>query len=101
MRRKAVDNFELQRWRALSAAEALSAIADYAKIDASFRPLKSATSTRWHATVGDLHFEILCTGPKFWDTRNKAGGCGAVDLAMHLLSIDFKHAAAMLRTKGL
>ncbi|WP_229657080.1 hypothetical protein [Burkholderia pseudomallei] len=37
MRRKAVDNFELHRWRALSAAEALSAIADYAKIDASFK----------------------------------------------------------------
>lgn len=65
MRRKAVDNSELQRWRALSAAEALAAIAEYAKNDATFRPLKSAASTRWHATVGDLHFEILCTGPKF------------------------------------
>lgn len=101
MRRKAVDNSELRRWRNLSAAEALSAIADYAKIDASFRPLKSAASTRWRATVGDVHFEILCTGSKFLDTRNKIGGCGAIDLVMDLLGADFKHAVATLRTRGL
>ncbi|VWD30273.1 hypothetical protein BCO18430_05976 [Burkholderia contaminans] len=101
MRRKTVDNSELQRWRALPAAEAHASIADYAKIDVTFRPLKSAASTRWHASVGDLHFEILCTGPKFWDTQNKVGGCGVVDLAMRLLSPDFKLAIAILRTRGL
>lgn len=101
MRRKAVDNSELQRWRTLSAVEALASIADYAKIGVTFRPLKSAASTRVHATVGDPHFEILCTGPKFWDTRVKVGGYSAVDLATHLLSSDFKHAIAILRTRGL
>ncbi|HDR9058244.1 TPA: hypothetical protein QDB02_006061 [Burkholderia vietnamiensis] len=101
MRRKAVDNSELQHWRTLSITEALPAIVDYGKIDGTFRPLKSAASIRWHATVEDFYFEILCTGPKFWDTRGKVGGCGAVDLAMYLLSVDFTRVVAILRTKGL
>jgi hypothetical protein len=54
-------------------------------------------TTRWHATVGGHDFEILCTGPKFWDGRAVRGGGGAIDLAMHLFGVDFKDAVGRLK----
>ncbi|MBZ3343388.1 hypothetical protein IPR00_22095, partial [Xanthomonas perforans] len=33
--------------------------------------------------------ELLATGPKWYDTRAEKGGGGAIDLAMHLLRLDF------------
>jgi hypothetical protein len=97
----AVDDDSLDRWRRIEAAQALVALADYAKQDPDFKPLKDARTTRWHASVGGLDFELLCTGPKFHDTRAGLGGGGAVDLAMHLLHLRFKQAAALLRRKRL
>ena len=43
------------------------------------------------------NFELLLTGPKFYDTRQKRGGGGAIDLVMHLYQIDFKKAVDRLR----
>lgn len=37
-------------------------------------------------------------GPKFYDTRQKRGGGGAIDLAMYVYGLDFK--AAVGRLKG-
>jgi integrase len=94
------DNSELVRWRSLNAQDVLSVLADYAKQDCDFKPRTSHRSTRWHATANGFEFEILCTGPKFLDTRGGKGGGGAVDLAMHLLGLDFKQAICLLRCKG-
>ena len=96
-----VDNSDLERWRSLDAAAALNALADYAKEDASYVPRLSTKSTRWHVSVAGIDYEILCTGPKFWDTRAERGGGGAVDLVMHLFGLNFKHAVAMLKDRGL
>lgn len=101
MARRAVDNSDLQRWRSLDSADVLTVLADYAKRDLTFAPRNDPHSTRWHATLGGLHFELLCTGPKFWDTRSNLGGGGAVDLVMHLLKVDFKQATRTLRDRGL
>lgn len=101
MARKAVDNFDLARWRSLDAASVLLLLADYAKQDHDFIPRASLTSTRWHATAGGNDFELLCTGPKFLDTRANKGGGGAIDLAMHLLRMDFRQAAKLLHSRGL
>ena len=101
MAKQAVDNLELTRWRSLSADIALSTLADHVKQDRTFSPKASGASTRWHVHAGGMDFEILCTGPKFFDTRTSVGGGGAVDLAMYLLNIDFKQAARLLRSKGL
>lgn len=79
----------------------LVAIADYAKRDITFFPIKDKATTRWHATVRGREFELLLTGPKFWDTRLQKGGGGAVDLAEHLFRIDFKEAVGELRKKRL
>ncbi len=99
--RKSVDNFELARWRRLPAIDVLHLLADHAKQDTHFVPRESAASTRWHVAIDDRNFELLCTGPKFWDTRANLGGGGAVDLAMHLHGVTFKEAAQILRSKGL
>ncbi|MEK7891600.1 hypothetical protein AAB992_31315 [Burkholderia contaminans] len=101
MGRKAVDNSDLVRWRTLAATDTLHLLADYAKQDRSFIPRTSHQSTRWHAKVNGAEFEILCTGPKFLDTRAGKGGGGAIDMAMHLLRLDFKQAVNLLRSKGI
>jgi hypothetical protein len=92
----AVDKSLLERWRSLDAVDVVSALADYAKRDPSFVPIKSTTSERWHVSVCGRDFELLLTGPKFWDTRESAGGGGAVDLAMHLAGLRFKDAVRLL-----
>jgi len=101
MVRRSVDNSRLERWRRLDAAAVLAVLADHAKQDRDYLPVKDPGSTRWHATVKGVDFEILCTGPKFLDTHGGAGGGGAVDLAMHVLGVDFKRAIAALSEVGL
>jgi len=96
-----VDNQILDRWQKLDASNVLLAVADYAKEDASFVPAKNAATTRWHARVGQTEFELLLTGPKFWDARANRGGGGAVDLVMHLHGCHFKPATALLKESGL
>lgn len=92
----AVDRSLLERWRSLDSVYVLSAIADYAKRDLSFAPVKSAATQRWHVSMGGRDFELLLTGAKFWDTRAEVGGGGAVDLSMHLAGLEFKDAVRLL-----
>jgi len=96
-----VNSEELGRWRTIDASVTLAKFADHAKRDHTFEPIKDQTTVRWHATVNGREFELLLTGHKFFDTRAKKGGGGAVDLAMHLLQVDFKAATGMLRVKNL
>lgn len=96
-----IDGVALSRWRSLDAAVAIAAIADHAKRDKTFKPVKDSATSRWHVTIDGNEFELLLTGPKFWDTRARAGGGGAIDLTMHLGSIDFKGAVRRLQALGL
>lgn len=93
-----INKTELERWRDLSASAVLSQIADYAKQDITFVPIKNNKTSRWNVTIpGKGDYEILATGPKFWDMRENIGGGGAVDLVMHLFGMDFKQAFTKLR----
>lgn len=96
-----IDSGELGRWRTLDAVVTLLALADHAKRDPTFEPIKNQATTRWHANLQGRDFELLLTGPKFFDTRAETGGGGAIDLTMHLLRADFKAATSILRRKGL
>lgn len=98
---KRVDEVTLARWQALPAVETLLSFADHAKEDRTYRPLTGRPTTRWHVTVAQSEFELLLTGPKFWDTRAKVGGGGAVDLLMHLTGDDFRGAVKALQARGL
>jgi hypothetical protein len=92
---------ELQRFRQIPAALAVAALATYAKRDRTFIPTKSLTTERWYATVGSYQFELLLNGPKFYDTRTKVGGGGAIDLAIHLHCLSFIDAVGLLRKRGI
>ncbi len=96
-----VDNSLLVRWRSLDLTQVLLVITNYAKRDVTFIPDKDSRTERWHATYGDREFELLLTGTKFWDTRAKVGGGGAVDLCVHLTGANFKGAVKLLSDAGI
>uniref|UniRef100_E6PQB1 Uncharacterized protein n=1 Tax=mine drainage metagenome TaxID=410659 RepID=E6PQB1_9ZZZZ len=98
---RTVDEAELRRWRELSAADVVVKLATYAKRDAAFVPIKNPATRRWHVNAQGQEFELLLTGSKFFDTRMERGGGGAVDLAKHLLGLDFRRAVEILRRCGL
>lgn len=52
----------------------------------------SYDKAKWHTTQGT----ISCTGTKFMNWNQNAGGGGAIDLAMHLNNLDFKAAVEWL-----
>ncbi|WP_035848326.1 hypothetical protein [Cupriavidus neocaledonicus] len=93
-----VDDRTLQQWRSLDAAFVLQRLGCYAKRDVSFHPIKVKKTARYHVNANGRDWELLLTGPKFWDARADKGGGGAVDLVMYLFNLDFKHAANMLRS---
>lgn len=95
-----MDNSDLLRWRCLDSASVLIVLATHAKRDASYEPTKDKSSSRWHANVDGREFELLLTGPKYWDTRSCVGGGGAIDLMMHLTGVDFKGATRRLKGLG-
>ncbi len=97
MARGTVDNSELERWRALPALHVLKMMADHIKEDPDFIPLKQRNASRWHASIGGYDYEFLVSGSKFYDTQQKRGGGGAIDLAMYVFGIDFKAAVQLLR----
>ena len=92
-----VDEEELKSYRAMDCAVVLPLVSDYCKSDADFVPIKDSHTNRWYLVVDGRQFELLTTGPKWFDPRVKCGGGGAVDLTIHLFGIDFKQAVAMLR----
>src|SRR5882724_5482838 len=97
--RRQVDDAELAKWRDLDVELVLTRLSDFAKPDPDFQPVKNSSTQRWHVRVAERQFEILTTGPKWYDTRQGRGGGGAVDLAMHLLGVDFKGAVQVLRAR--
>ena len=95
-----VEDTELRRWRALPANQLLMRVATFAKRDGTFEPVKSTGTERWHANVEGREYELVTDGPKFFDTRAKRGGGGAVDLVMHVHHLDFQAATALVRLLG-
>ena len=45
-------------------------------------------------------WELLVTGPKWFDTRAGEGGGGGIDLVMHLLGLDFVKSVKLLASVG-
>lgn len=92
------NQIELERWRSIDASDVISKFADFAKCDQTYVPIKNEKSKRWNVTIRETgEYEIITTGPKWYDTRTKRGGGGAVDLVMHLCNIDFLQAVAKIR----
>jgi hypothetical protein len=92
-----IDDAALETLRQLEPRQALDALGLYWKTDPSFVPVKDASTVRLHVTVGASVVELLVTGVRWFDPRRGRGGGGAIDLAMHLLAVDFRAAVAKLR----
>jgi hypothetical protein len=82
--------------REMPSERALVRIALHVKADPTYRPLSQPASRRWHIRAVSGEFEILTTGVKWYDTRAKKGGGGAIDLAMHVLRVSFVDAVKRL-----
>lgn len=98
---RAVDNSDLSRWRGLDAHQVLTLLGCYCKEDPSYVPTVAKRTRRFHVDVAGSDFELLLTGPKYYDMRAAKGGGGAIDLVMHLWGVPFKKAALMLRAADL
>lgn len=98
MSRKYVPEADLKRLRSLDLAEVLDQMCIEHKADASYQPRRHANSMRWHVTVEAYVHELIVTEQQWFDTRAGKGGCGAVDLLIHLFSISFLEAVHRLQT---
>ncbi len=98
--RKSFDAHTLARLREMSSERALALLAVHLKADSSYVPVKEPQSRRWHVRTTLGEFEILTTGPKWYDTRAKKGGGGAIDLAMHILALPFVEAVKLLTERA-
>ncbi len=86
----------LLQLRVMPSEAALALLTIDLKMDPNFVPVKDSTSRRWHACTTHGEFEILTTGTKWYDTRAKRGGGGAIDLAVHLCDLSFVDAVKLL-----
>ncbi|MGH8221231.1 MAG: hypothetical protein ACREUT_22095 [Steroidobacteraceae bacterium] len=89
----------LDRVRDLQIEIALEAIATMLKADPTFIPTKDMRTRRWNVCTERGDYEILTTGCKWYDTRARIGGGGAIDLAMHLLGLSFVDAVKRLSSE--
>ena len=96
---KSFDVATLTRLREMAAGDALALLAIHVKADPTYLPVKAGHSRRWHVHTARGEFEILTTGPKWYDTRAHQGGGGAIDLTMHVLGLSFVDAVKHLTRK--
>jgi hypothetical protein len=82
--------------REMPSETVLAAISMIVKEDTTFVPSKDPRTRRWNICTETGDYEILTTGCKWYDTRAKVGGGGAVDLAMHVLRLSFVDAVKQL-----
>ena len=94
--RRSFNPATLTRLRDLPSEAVLARLAMEIKPDPTFIPVKDAGSRRWHAHTTQGDFEIVTTGPKWYDTRARKGGGGAIDLAMHVVGLSFVEAVKLL-----
>jgi hypothetical protein len=95
--RQSFSRATLTSLRDIPSDEALTLLAIYCKADPLYVPVKDPRSRRWHVRTASGEFEILTTGSaKWYDTRAKKGGGGAIDLAMHLMQVSFVDAVKLL-----
>ncbi len=97
MRSRRFDDARIVYLRQVPVLATLDALGLYWKRDASFEPVKDKATVRVHISIGGAVVELLATGPKWYDMQTERGGGGAIDLAMHLLRLDFVAAVKRLQ----
>jgi hypothetical protein len=98
--RRTFSRATLTALRQMPSEDALVLLATYCKPDPAYVPVKDSRSRRWHGRTTCREFELLTTGPKWWDSRAGKGGGGAIDLTMHLVQLPFVDAVKLLIKRG-
>jgi hypothetical protein len=96
MRRARFDGAVLDSLRSMTPQQTLDRLGLGWKIDPNFSPQKNPATVRLHVTVGAGVVELLATGVRWYDVRERKGGGGAIDLTMHLLGVSFVDAVRRL-----
>jgi hypothetical protein len=94
--RRSFNPATLEGLRQMASEDVLALVAVHLKADLTYAPTKDPRTRRWHACTSQGEFEILTTGPKWWNTRAQKGGGGAIDLAMHVRGLSFVDAVKLL-----
>lgn len=94
--RRSFDESMLEQLRRMPSDQVLRRLAIHLKPDCTYVPRKTLESRRWHLLTERGDFEILTTGRRWFDTRERRGGGSAIDLAMHLLGVSFVEAVKRL-----
>ncbi|HEY1891516.1 MAG TPA: hypothetical protein VGG63_13970 [Steroidobacteraceae bacterium] len=94
--RRSFDESMLEQLRRMPSDQVLRRLAIHLKPDRTYVPRKTPESRRWHLLTERGDFEILTTGSRWFDTRERLGGGSAIDLAMHLLGVSFVEAVKRL-----
>lgn len=87
---------QLAALRAMPLESVFKKLELYYTKDPDYKPRKDLSGVRYNISVEQQVFEILVTGIRWYDMREKKGGGGAIDLTMHLLSLDFRSAVKLL-----
>lgn len=97
MRSRRWSDDDLAVARSMSFDQVIAKLDLRAKRDMTFVAASRQETTRWNVDVaGGGVVELLLTWPKWFDTRQRRGGGGAIDLAMHLTGLKFSAAVALL-----
>jgi len=94
MAKRSFDDETLKWVREMPLPLVLDRLRDAGKLfwrrDLDFKPEKDARTVRLYVSSPEgAAWELLVTGPKWFDTRAGKGGGGGIDLVMHLLGLDF------------
>jgi hypothetical protein len=98
--RRSFDPVLLERSRSLDCVRVLLALDGHFEQDRSFVPVKNKNSQRWHCSTVRDDFELLITGSKWFDTRQRNGGGGSIDLVVALTGCLFVDAVRVLVARG-
>jgi hypothetical protein len=94
--RRSFDDAFVERLRSVPVLDALNSLGLYWRIDPTFQPVKNANTKRLYVSVGSSVIEMLLVDRKWYDVRLGIGGGGCIDLAMHLLDLNFVQAVKAL-----
>jgi hypothetical protein len=87
---------QIARLRAIDLEDVFDILGLYAKLDATYNPIRNRHSRRYHVSVNHTVYELLITEDKWYNCHTRTGGGGAIDLTMHLYREKFIQAVRRL-----
>lgn len=94
--RRSFDDAFVERLRVVPVLDALNRLGLCWRLDPTFQPVKNDDTKRLYVSVRSSVVEVLLTDQKWYDPKLGIGGGGCIDLARHLLDLNFVQAVKAL-----